>query len=380
MLIKYLDSGPEIQPTAVYALESDLKMLHDFTTDTKALRDVLAHYKPLGPTHLPTVYAAASPFERRRTFQPTAQGRLAAFYGMTFLAQALSGYPGRKNMLWISEGFPLNLFPDALMGDQMMVSEDYSPLVEKIADDLMSAQVALYPVSAAGVSNVSQFSAQTAMSSMAQRTGGKTFFNRNDIDTGVRTSLDDGATYYTMEYYPENRHWDGKFRHIQVKTARGNVKLHYRDGYYANNPSTHYGTQLVSHEFSDALSINAPSSTGVRFQASVVPAAPENQNRLTVNFAIDPHTLSFEFRSDGLSHAEINCVVWAYPSKGDPVRVDGGTISAAVKTDVYDQIMKSYFPCKRTLDLKPGRYTLKLGVLDRNTSLIGTTATQISVP
>src|SRR5690349_11174332 len=53
MLIKYLDSGPEIQPTAVYALENDLKMLHDFTTDTKVLRDVLAHYKSLGPTHLP---------------------------------------------------------------------------------------------------------------------------------------------------------------------------------------------------------------------------------------------------------------------------------------------------------------------------------------
>jgi VWFA-related protein len=380
MLIKYLDSAPAIQPTAVYALENDLKMLHDFTTDTKVLRDVLAHYRPQGPTHLPDVYAAASPFERRGTFQPTAQGRLAAFYGMTFLAQALSGYPGRKNMIWISEGFPLNLFPDALMGDEVVMTEDYSPLVEKIADDLMAAQVALYPISAAGVSNVSQFSAQTAMSSMAQRTGGKTFFNRNDIDLGVRTSLDDGATYYTLDYYPKNRNWDTKFRHIEVKIARKDVKLHYRDGYYGNSPNMRFGDHLVSHEFSDALGLNAPSSTGVRFQAAVVPGSQQGINTITVNFAVDPHTIAFQLGGDNLSRAELNCVVWAYPPKGEPVRAEGGTINAAVKPEVYQEMMKSYFPCHRTLGLKPGRYTLKLGVLDRTSSKIGTTSTQITVP
>src|SRR5262249_14481212 len=68
MLIKYLNGGPAIQPTAVYALEGRLKLLHDFTTDTRALSDVLNHYNPGGPTHIPTVDAAATPFKRERTF------------------------------------------------------------------------------------------------------------------------------------------------------------------------------------------------------------------------------------------------------------------------------------------------------------------------
>ena len=34
-LLKYLGSGPAIQPTAVYALENTLKLLHDFTTDAE---------------------------------------------------------------------------------------------------------------------------------------------------------------------------------------------------------------------------------------------------------------------------------------------------------------------------------------------------------
>src|SRR5262249_4332689 len=33
MLDKYLDSSPSLQPTAVFALEGKLTMLHDFTTD-----------------------------------------------------------------------------------------------------------------------------------------------------------------------------------------------------------------------------------------------------------------------------------------------------------------------------------------------------------
>jgi len=35
--------------------------------------------------------------------------------------------------------------------------EDYSPIVEKIADDLMAAQVALYPVSAAAFPRMTIF-------------------------------------------------------------------------------------------------------------------------------------------------------------------------------------------------------------------------------
>jgi molybdopterin converting factor small subunit len=38
------------------------------------------------------------------------------------------------------------------MADEILQTEDYSPFVEKIADELMGAQVALYPISAAGVS------------------------------------------------------------------------------------------------------------------------------------------------------------------------------------------------------------------------------------
>ena len=81
-----------------------------------------------------------------------------------------------------------------------------------------------------------------------------------------------------------------------------------------------------------------------------------------------------------MQHAELNCVVWAYPKKGDPIRVEGGTITADMPQDDYEKLMKSFFPCKRALDLKPGQYTLRLGVLDRKANLIGTLSTPLNVP
>jgi VWFA-related protein len=382
MLIKYLESGPVIQPTAAFALEGKLTLLQDFTTDAKKLAEVIAHFNPQGPSHIPDVYAAASPFSRRGSFQPSGQGRQVTFNAMRFLAHALAGYPGRKNLIWLSEGFPLNLFPETLMADGTMVIEDYTPEVEKIADELMEAQVALYPIDAAGVSINDRFPARTAMVSMAERTGGKTFFNRNDLDMGVRTSIDDGSTYYTLEYYPESKKWDGKFRKIEVKVNRPGVRLQYRRGYYALGPNLTgaENDNEVSRNFSQALVLDAPVSTGVLFQAGIMTPTDKTQNKYVVNFAIDPHTLVFERKDDGLMHAAVSCVVWAYHGKGDPIRSEGGLVKADLKPEVYEQVMKSYFPCKRPIELSRGDYTLRLGVIDRGTNLIGTTSLKIAVP
>ena len=78
--------------------------------------------------------------------------------------------------------------------------------------------------------------------------------------------------------------------------------------------------------------------------------------------------------------AAVLCAVWAYPGKGDPIRSDGNTLNARLSSEEYDRMMKSYFPCQRPLELKRGEYTLRLGVLDRTTNLIGTTSMKLTVP
>src|SRR5262249_8976865 len=53
----------------------------------------------------------------------------------------------------------------------------------------------------------------------AAKTGGKVYVNKNEIKQGVALAEADEKASYTIGYYPENKKWDGKYRHIKVKLA-----------------------------------------------------------------------------------------------------------------------------------------------------------------
>src|SRR2546430_3743406 len=78
-------------------------------------------------------------------------------------------------------------------------ARSFSNEVERVANAMMNAQVAIYPVDCSVVAQNSRAHAASTMRVLAERTGGKTYINRNDVDMGVRTSMDDGTTYYTLE-------------------------------------------------------------------------------------------------------------------------------------------------------------------------------------
>ena len=402
-LLRFLDKGTLTQPTALYALEEKLTLLHDFTTDIKGLRSLVEDYKPKGAAHVQDVYSSASPFSARAPSNATTSHTMeVTIAALNSLAGALAGYPGRKNLIWISEGFPITLFPEIIFDDpagcmsctsptpatmanstsfSSGTGKDFDAEVQKVANALMNAQVAMYPVDASGLQKDNHLNAINTMRSLADRTGGKAFYNRNDVDLGISSSLEDGSTYYTLEYYPANKTWDGKFRTIQIK-GRSGVNLRYRQGYYALDPGTQnkYTDKALTRTFSDALSLDSPSATGVVFRAGVVPPSVK-EKQVTVNFAIDPHTLGFERKDDGLQHIMVSCAVAAFSEKGSFLKEEVSSVTAAMKTDEFEKMMKGQqFPCKRTINLKPGNYNLTLGVVDRNSGLIGTTTAWVKVP
>lgn len=407
-LLKYLAEQPSIQPTAIYALEDKLKLLHDFTTDANALEATLRNYRPSAPTRVVDVYSASSPFSRRGDFTMNSRTLEATVSALGALAKVLAGYPGRKNLIWVSAAFPLTIYPETysnttnpipahvgggagpepdprIVGNQSNDfggARTFSDAVERVANNMMNAQVAIYPVDCSGVAQNSRANAAATMRVLAERTGGVTHVNRNDVNAEIRTSMEDGSTYYTIEYYPQNKTWDGRFRSIQVKTTRPETHLRYRQGYYAVSPGeekTANDDQDLARKLSDALSPDMPASAAVLFQAGVVLPSPKTP-QVTVNFAVDPHSLAFERKSDGLEHASVSCAVVAYSGKGSLVKKEINSVTAAVKADEFQRIMQGYFPCKRTIELKPGHYNLTLGVLDHNSRLIGTTTAAVTVP
>ena len=406
-LVKFLGSAELGQPLAVFALQSQIKLLHDFTTDSAALKESVQHYKPpVQSSQTESFESRESAFSNQGNYHTNERDIETTLNQLNALAKILKGYPGRKNLIWLSESFPLSLFPEttlrsSMSGQDLRSAEtssggpstfenlqtsapfkSYAALVRKVADALMDAQVAVYPVDAGALGRDSHLAAQHTMNDVAAWTGGEAFINRNDLAASMRTSIDDGSIYYTLEYYPSNKKWNGEFRSIQVKTDRPGVKLRYRLGYYAVDPEklNKEESDKLAETVSRAMEFDTPSYTAVRFQAGVMPPSEKNK-KVVVNFAIDPHSLSFEHRSDGLEHAKVGCVVWAYgKDKEKPTMSKEVTQDAGLKPDVYKQLMSQYFPCKQEIDLKPGNYTLRLAVIDRTTNLIGTANAPVTIP
>jgi VWFA-related protein len=402
-LLKFLNGAALDRPVAIFAMENQLKLLHDFSTDSKSLSASVAKYRPaVKNNNSESMESRASAFSTRGDYHTSERDIENTLNQLNVLAKILAGYPGRKNLIWLSESFPLTLFPETVnqlsIGGQDLRSagtpgtnqnlqtsapfKTYAALIKKISDSLMSAQVAVYPVDAGAVSKDDHLASQHTMDNMAESTGGKSFKNSNDLVLGLRSGIEDGSSYYTLTYYPENKNWDGQFRRIHVKSDRPNVSLRYREGYYAVDPEkiNKQDSDAVAENFSRLLELDAPTATQVVFQAQVQPPSDKNK-KVVVTFHIDPRTLAFEKKDNGVEFAKLSCTVWAYGKEKDKPTMSSGTITANLSASEYQQMMQQRFlPCDRQLDLKSGTYALRMGVLDRASNKIGTATTQVVVP
>jgi VWFA-related protein len=454
-MLKFLAKLPAGQPVAVFVLGNRLRMIQDFTTDPQLLKDAVARLKDKSSPTLqtdPAVTASASaslyelgvPFmlDQMQLFQQenqVAQTDLRVQMTMNALmalARTLAGYPGRKNLIWISSAFPANMFVDAqgiFAGSAqrqiaaMAQRNSYSDAIERLSNELSNARVAVYPVDTHGVSNYGVYSslsntdssgnylgdtargstganrlqgssamgselgstteglqaAHSTMNTVAERTGGRAFYNTNDLDGAIRDGIEDGSTYYTLGYYPENKDWNGKFRKIVVRANRPGIKLHYRQGYVASDPHGYLkmDPKQQAIDFGQALNLENPIATALPFKSALIMPSEKNGNKLIVNFGVDAHSLSFELQNDGLQHTSVDCAVQVFDRKGNAIRQpQAQNFSAALQPEQYQLVMQKFFPCNQAVQLAPGDYILRLGVRDNTTGLIGTVNAPVSIP
>jgi VWFA-related protein len=416
-MIKFLETLPANEPIAVYLLSDRIHLLQDFTTDPAVLKNVVRSFKgsnsplltvsadgsPIAPV-LPGVAQSLPPqmaaqikeFQDQMTVDATDQRVQATLAALNTLSRTLSGYPGRKNLIWLSETFPFDVMLTSISGRSSLNSRNYSPAIARTGNMLSDSQVAIYPLDARGLAGTGIFNvanevnqngatlrgsmgsqmdresddrmaAHGTMNDLADRTGGRAFYNRNDLDGALRDSITDGSTYYTLGYYPENKDWNGGFRNIQVKLKRGGVKLRYRIGYFAVDTAAFakLNPKQQDQEFDDALSLNVPISTALPFQALVMPPSAKTQNKMIVNYHVDPHALSFEASNDGLQAVNMECAVRVFPKKNldKPIATEAQKMGGALNADAYAKIMKGFFPCR-----------------DNVTGLIGTANASLTIP
>ncbi len=250
------------------------------------------------------------------------------------LAHSLDGFPGRKNLIWVSGSFPVDLGPDPASSNPFFAQRDYRQQLQEVDDLLAAGRIAVYPVDARGLLPNSSFAANPVnaplsdalavdhsnmgsmghlpsasgavgaygasipsgstgqfarqvtaehgtMRQVAEQSGGVAFYESNGFNKALASALEDSASYYTLAYSPENKQLDGRFRKIEVKLLDSNNKkdattekyiLSYRRGYFADPPQTK-PTQATAWAAGTSMVHNAPSSARLFFRAKVTRAS-----------------------------------------------------------------------------------------------------------
>jgi VWFA-related protein len=404
-MIKFLEGLRPNDSVALYALDKKLMVLHDFTNETATLLEAVRRYKA---TEVSDLHASESDSPARlrqgefgtglssrasgavsnheawaeagllTQFMSEAQSREQDFYtrervrittnALIAIANHLSGLPGRKNLIWVSGGFPVwNTLDHKLGLNGFRNAQDLQSDISRAARAVNNVNLAIYPIDPRGLgqatydrpvpqtmeqvvdSRENEGNSIGVMEDLAKRTGGRAFYNTNDILGSVRRVVDDSSITYVLAYEPRGVKWNGQFRKISVKVAQRGVRLQYRNGYSAlpakklsdSGSSAAIATTLASPLDAAGMGLT------VRFFDGVSGGSAGQQPRW-LEVLVDPRDMTFKQQGKRWD-ADLTLVAREIGATGESLKAVSQTIQLRLKPKTYQRVLDNGFTFKEPL-------------------------------
>ena len=159
----------------------------------------------------------------------------ATVAGLETLAATVGAVAGRKNLVWLTHGVPIQVDPGQT--EAGMYGYDYTPMMRQMSAVLDAQGISMYPVRLSGPAvggRMYQMDDET-LQEMAAMTGGRAFPGP-DVVGAIRKALQDARSSYVIGYVPAPQSWDGKLHKIKLKCSRKGVKLVAKTEYMAYPP------------------------------------------------------------------------------------------------------------------------------------------------
>jgi VWFA-related protein len=394
---KFISKMQPQDRVALYVLGADnLYLMQDFTSDPDALQRALTNSKQ----HVPVTFPP-SQIEPREMDAHTMDA-------MRIISSRFAKLPGRKNLIWLSTGFP----PDAGLGMSALNSVEK---MDKTAKTLGDADTPLFAIDAKGLvpypapgggggggggrGAASGAGGPTPSSAgggshdctifgrppklrdfdyskdLAEQSGGRAYYDTNDFAGAIRKVIDDSASTYILNYYPDHNKWNGEFREIKVKLDRPGLEVRARKGYYAIADAAS-ATEHDAQKLADA--IRSPvESTDLGFDVQADGFDVAGVRQLKVKITLDANQLRFQQqdgqRSDSLSET------WAeFNAEGKQVGEISKTIDLSRPEGGYKQLLQDGYTFSKTLVLAKDAVEVRLVLRDAGNGAIGSVIIPLS--
>jgi VWFA-related protein len=452
-ILRFLQTLKPHDHVAIYALTTNLIVLHDFTQDLSVLVDAVSHFTPKELAAFDASTSHALDLEgltsdpQWQSFQNrlnNAEGQINDLHtlnrvgttaaALELIADHVATIPGRKSLIWVSGGFPLQLGlprigipqtqmqaaassgsggdPGTLAGqgqaqpgggdptNQLTRTERESSsqaeIVYRAIRALNRVNMAIYTVDAHGVEigagispeqrgtstspdSASFFERQNARDSsrlLADNTGGKAFYGTNDISEALRDAFDDGRYACSLGFYPDHDQWDGKFRQLKIKVNSEGAHLRYRKGYYAF-PSSPDSEVAVK----EALGVAASSpieTAGLGLVVSGKTIEPLSARNLQLQIALNP--TQFLLKVSGNRQQGALDMAFVQRDAGGNILVgDKQHLGINFEQKQYEFLCKAGMILQRQITVLPGSDEIRVIVRDLGSGSVGSVTIPVKV-
>jgi VWFA-related protein len=307
------------------------------------------------------------------------------------IIQSLTLWPGRKTIVYFSEGLPA------------------SPALQAKLDSVVSAanraNVSVYAIDAAGLrlqstlgetrreidlageerlrqtaardstdgpltrvvertEDLLRLDPQAGLARLAEDTGGFLVRDTNDLGSAFRRIDEDNKFHYMLTYSPKNEHFDGKFRTIGVKVHRDGAQVFSRKGYFAVRSSA---VPVLNYEAPAIAALDGgkpPNAFAIGAAAMVFPE-PSGKCLVPVVVQVRTNQLSFQVdQAKGTYAAQAAVVTRIKDARGEPVLTLSQQYILTGTDKELDAAKEGEILFYRQADLPAGVYTLEAIVYD----------------
>ncbi|MFN0109813.1 MAG: VWA domain-containing protein, partial [Blastocatellia bacterium] len=392
-----------------------LGMLQQFTSDKRILSTAVDRlsWNPNSRDMMPR-FPTNDPNDQRSEEAKEAEARADDFRetvfsvgtlgSLNFVIRGLRELPGRKMVVLISDGF--KLFGRDRDNDQVLQN------LRRLTDLANRSSVVVYSIDAKGLqtlmpdastsgtprpedySAVAQenFDSQEGLTYIARETGGMAFLNNNDINLGIRKSLEDSRSYYLLGFDPDDEKFDRKYHTIKLKVTRPGLRIRTRSGFLG----------IADRERRPELPTVAVDSPEARNRAIVGALySPFGARDLGMQmssfffnsekagsyirslYQIDMSKLTFKDdpQRPGVKTVKLELVAFTFNEAGAIIDQHGRVFTLDVEPERYQVAMtKGMFYADDFIIKKPGAYQLRCIIRDPLTGKLGSAGQFINVP
>jgi VWFA-related protein len=247
---------------------------------------------------------------------------------------------------------------------------EYDGNIVAFAND---ARVAIDTFQTGGLSGEGSWETQASIQSLrniSDLTGGQASVYQRIEKTLAR--LDESTrVQYLLGYYPKDENWDGKYRRIEVKVNRPDLKLSFRHGYYARDtiPALD-AAELLSYRRITAAGARLAEINDLPFQARPVvndlPAPPE----IKVDLSVAPQDIDLTV-INGVHTGELRVAIFYADKAGNYLGDVWKTVTLKLREESYQRYSQAGIPFTISVPSKVPKQILKVVIYDMGNDRLG---------